>query len=268
MSVSRRDLFRLSALAASALALPAHADIGHLKPMRLLILGGTGFIGPHQVRYALARGHHVTVFNRGRQKAGLARPRRGIARRSQPAISKRWKVATGTSASTIPPRCPFWVRDAARVLKGHVGQYVFISTISVYAANDKPADESAPLVAYEGKDPMAETIRSLNANPLALRPAESAERKGGADPVRRCRDHDHSSGPDRGAGRRDRPLHLLARAAVRAAATSGAGRRERPGAVHRRPRPGGMDRPPWPSSGPPARSTPRVPPARSRWTRC
>ena len=36
--------------------------------MRLLILGGTGFIGPHQVCYALARGHRVTVFNRGRQK--------------------------------------------------------------------------------------------------------------------------------------------------------------------------------------------------------
>jgi 2'-hydroxyisoflavone reductase len=39
-----------------------------MKPMRLLILGGTGFIGPHQVRYTLARGHNVTIFNRGRQK--------------------------------------------------------------------------------------------------------------------------------------------------------------------------------------------------------
>jgi 2'-hydroxyisoflavone reductase len=38
------------------------------------------------------------------------------------------------------------VRDAARVLKGHVGQYIFISTISVYAANDKSADETATLV--------------------------------------------------------------------------------------------------------------------------
>ena len=68
MSASRRDLVRLSALAASALALPALADTKPLKPMRLLILGGTGFIGPHQVRYALARGHHVTIFNRGRQQ--------------------------------------------------------------------------------------------------------------------------------------------------------------------------------------------------------
>jgi 2'-hydroxyisoflavone reductase len=44
--------------------------------MRLLILGGTGFIGPHQVRYALTRGHHVTIFNRSRQKE--ARPGRGL----------------------------------------------------------------------------------------------------------------------------------------------------------------------------------------------
>src|ERR1700704_875938 len=68
MAASRRDLFRLSALAASVLALPAVAGPRPLEPMRLLILGGTGLIGPHQVRYALARGHHVTIFNRGRQK--------------------------------------------------------------------------------------------------------------------------------------------------------------------------------------------------------
>jgi len=51
MSSSRRDVIRLSALAASALALPALADIKPRKPMHVLILGGTGFIGPHQVRY-------------------------------------------------------------------------------------------------------------------------------------------------------------------------------------------------------------------------
>ena len=50
MSVGRRDLVRLSALAASALALPALADTRPLEPMHLLILGGTGFIGPYQIR--------------------------------------------------------------------------------------------------------------------------------------------------------------------------------------------------------------------------
>jgi len=40
-------------------------------PLRILILGGTGFIGPNQVRYAVARGHKVTLFNRGRTNPGL-----------------------------------------------------------------------------------------------------------------------------------------------------------------------------------------------------
>ena len=70
----RRDFITSSALATLALALPALADTGPPKPMRLLILGGTGFIGPHQVRYALARGHQVTVFNRGRQKEAWPGP--------------------------------------------------------------------------------------------------------------------------------------------------------------------------------------------------
>ena len=42
-----------------------------IKPLRILILGGTGFIGPHQVEYALSRGHKVTLFNRGQTNPGL-----------------------------------------------------------------------------------------------------------------------------------------------------------------------------------------------------
>jgi 2'-hydroxyisoflavone reductase len=176
MSASRRDLVRLSALAASALALPALADTKPLKPMRLLILGGTGFIGPYQVRYALARGHHVTIFNRGRQPEAWPGPveellgdRNGDLKALE---SRDWDVCIDN-----PTSLPVWVRDAARVLKGHVGQYVFISTISVYAANDQPADETAPLVAYKGDDPMAETIKSLNANPRLYGPLKALSEK-------------------------------------------------------------------------------------------
>ena len=56
-----------------------------------------------------------------------------------------------------PTTLPFWVRDAARVLKGHVKQYIFISTISVYNDNDKPADETGKVAPYTGKDAFAET---------------------------------------------------------------------------------------------------------------
>jgi 2'-hydroxyisoflavone reductase len=176
LSFSRRDLLRLSALAASAVALPARADTGPVKPIRLLILGGTGFIGPHQVRYALARGHHVTVFNRGRQKEAWPGPveellgdRNGDLKALE---DREWDVCIDN-----PTSLPVWVRDAARVLKGHIGQYVFVSTISVYAANDKPADETAPLVAYNGDDPMAETIKSLGANQRLYGPLKALSEK-------------------------------------------------------------------------------------------
>jgi len=172
MPASRRDLLKLSALAASALASPAHADTGPVKPMRLLILGGTGFIGPHQVRYALARGHHVTVFNRGRQKEAWPGPVEellGDRNGDLKALEGRdWDVCIDN-----PTSLPVWVRGAGRVLKGHVGQYIFISTISVYAANDKPADETAPLVTYKGGDPMTETTESLNANPRLYGPLKA-----------------------------------------------------------------------------------------------
>jgi 2'-hydroxyisoflavone reductase len=83
-----------------------------------------------------------------------------------------------------PTSLPIWVRDAARVLKAHVGQYVFISTISVYAANDRPADETAPLAVYKGADPMAETAKSLSADrrlygPLKARSEQEARTRYG-----------------------------------------------------------------------------------------
>jgi 2'-hydroxyisoflavone reductase len=172
MSHSRRDLIRLSALAASTFALPALADTEASKPMRLLILGGTGFIGPYQVRYALARGHQVTIFNRGRQQENWPGPVEellGDRNGDLKALEGRdWDVCIDN-----PTTLPVWVRDAARVLKGHVGQYIFISTVSAYAANDKPADETAPLAVYKGDDPMAETLESLKANPKLYGPLKA-----------------------------------------------------------------------------------------------
>jgi 2'-hydroxyisoflavone reductase len=140
--------------------------------MRLLILGGTGFIGPHQVRYALVRGHHVTIFNRFHQKDGWPGPvEELIGDRNSDLKALEggdWDVCIDN-----PTSLPAWVRDAARVLMGHVGQYVFISTISVYAANDKPADETAPRAAYKGGDPMAETTKSLSADPHLYGPLKA-----------------------------------------------------------------------------------------------
>src|SRR3990170_4607743 len=73
---------------------------------------------------------------------------------------RQWDVAIDN-----PTSLPFWVRDAGKVLKGNIGHYLFISTISVYADGSKPGiEEDAPLAPYKGRDPMAETIERLRAD--------------------------------------------------------------------------------------------------------
>jgi 2'-hydroxyisoflavone reductase len=174
MGSTRRRFVKLAALTAPGLALSPHtavaADVprGVAKPLRILILGGTGFTGPHQVRYALARGHKVTLFNRGRQPHEWpGEVEELIGDRNTGDLKalegREWDVCVDN-----PTTLPFWVREAGRVLSGKVGQYVFISTISVYAANDKPADETAAVATYDGKDAMAETQETLRASNSAL----------------------------------------------------------------------------------------------------
>ena len=165
MGVQRRHLVKASLLTVSGLAwLPAFAADSAApaqKKLRILILGGTGFTGPHQVRYALARGHEVTLFNRGREpKAWPSAVEELIGDRNTGDLKalqgKRWDVCIDN-----PTTLPFWVRDAGRALQGRVDQYIFISTVSVYADSDKPEDEFAKLAPYEGADPMAETMQTL-----------------------------------------------------------------------------------------------------------
>ena len=76
MSVDRRDVLKFGALAAAVgLASAGHAQLpaqgatrDATRKLSILILGGTGLTGPHQVAYALSRGHKVTIFNRGRRQ--------------------------------------------------------------------------------------------------------------------------------------------------------------------------------------------------------
>ena len=113
---------------ANASTLPSHSRV---SPKRILILGGTGFIGPPEVRYAQERGHSLTLFNRGVTNPGLfpdVEQLRGDRAGNLDALKGReWDVVIDNAAT--PPE---WVRDAAQLLQDDVGQYVFISTLSVY----------------------------------------------------------------------------------------------------------------------------------------
>jgi 2'-hydroxyisoflavone reductase len=158
----------------TAAALASHATSTSLfaenkvKPMRILILGGTGFTGPYQVRYALSRGHKVTTFNRGKTHPGelpseveqLVGDRNGNLDALK---SRQWDVVIDN-----PTTLPVWVRDAAQILKGNVDRYIFTSTISVYQDSKTGPDEKAPLQSYDGADPYKETLESMKANGFKL----------------------------------------------------------------------------------------------------
>ncbi|HEX3920156.1 MAG TPA: NAD-dependent epimerase/dehydratase family protein [Caulobacteraceae bacterium] len=167
MSATRRQVVALSAAGLAAMTAPGGyaATEAPVKKLKILILGGTGFTGPHQVRYALARGHTVTTFNRGLQHEDRPGPvEQLIGDRNTgdlSALSGRiWDVCIDN-----PTTLPFWVRDAGKALSGNVGQYIFISTVSVYASNATPdADETAAVAPYAGKDAMAETQATLKAD--------------------------------------------------------------------------------------------------------
>src|SRR5216117_4427243 len=164
--MDRRRFIKISTASALASRVTATSLFAEKTstPMRILILGGTGFTGPYQVRYALSRGHKVTTFNRGKTHPGelpkeveqLAGDRNG---QLEALKGKQWDVCIDN-----PTTLPAWVRDAAQILKGKVGRYVFISTISVYADTSTGPDENAPLAKYEGADPFKETLEAMKAS--------------------------------------------------------------------------------------------------------
>ncbi len=125
------------------------------RPLRILILGGTGFLGPAQVEYALARGHTVTLFNRGRTNPDLFP---GVERlvgdrdENEPDYSalegREWDAVLDNSANVAS-----WVMDAAPLLRDRVGRYLFVSSISAHTDNSIVGQgEDGPVFTQEDYD--------------------------------------------------------------------------------------------------------------------
>jgi 2'-hydroxyisoflavone reductase len=124
--------------------------------MRLLVLGGTKFLGKHVASAALAAGHEVTLFTRGETNPGLfpeAEHLRGDRDGDLGALEgRKWDAVVDTSGYV-----PRIVRASAELLAPAVELYVFISSISVYAAFAEPPTESSPLAVLD--DPASEDIQ-------------------------------------------------------------------------------------------------------------
>jgi 2'-hydroxyisoflavone reductase len=143
--------------------------------MRVLVLGGTSFVGRHVAEEALARGHELTLFNRGRSDPGLfpdAEHLRGDRDGDLEALRGRcWDVAVDPSG--FVPRV---VRASAELLAPQVERYCFVSTVSVYADTSIVGiDEDAPVATLADEtveDVTGETYGALKA--LCERAVEDA----------------------------------------------------------------------------------------------
>ena len=145
MPTSRRTFLRIAAASGGALGLglaPGLASFASAAPnlpasrrrapLRILVLGGTGFIGPYQVQYALDRGHTVTLFNRGQTNPqlfpGVEKLIGDRANDLKSLEGRSWDAVIDNSVQTDPT----WVTRSAKLLAPRVKQYVFVSTRSVY----------------------------------------------------------------------------------------------------------------------------------------
>ncbi|MDZ7644339.1 MAG: NAD-dependent epimerase/dehydratase family protein [Woeseiaceae bacterium] len=118
--------------------------------LSILFLGGTGFIGPHQIEYALARGHDLAMFNRGSNPGMFGDRVEELVGNRDATIddglsvlegSRRWDVVVDNSGYV-----PRHVRDSAALLKGRIGRYIYISTTGVYDFDKTPSvDHESPL---------------------------------------------------------------------------------------------------------------------------
>ena len=160
MLSNRRDFLKTTALAGAALATASSTSCRpqdtaqQISSKRLLILGGTGFIGPHMVEYALSRGHTVTLFNRGRTNTHLfpdVEKLVGDRNDNLTALEGReWDVVLDNH-TTIPR----WVNQSAQLLKDSAEQYVHVSSISVYAT------DTAALTGWGDAEPASEERERL-----------------------------------------------------------------------------------------------------------
>lgn len=141
--------------------------------MRLLVLGGTRFFGRRLVEMALARGHEVTLFNRGRSGPGLFPEVERIVGDRDGGLGaldgRRWEAAIDTCGYL-----PRLVSASARALAGSVDHYTFISSLSVYADIATPgAEEGWALAALD--DETTEEIADQTLGPLKALCERAAE---------------------------------------------------------------------------------------------
>ena len=169
--MKRRTLLGLATATAVSAALPVFGR--KIKPLKILVLGGTRFIGLHMTALALQRGHTLTFFNRGKTKTDrypeVERIKGDRDNQIDGLKDREWDVVIDNSGYV-----PRHVRLTAELLAPKVRQYVFTSSISVYPDFSVPRDEKSPV----GKlaDETIEKVDGDTYGPLKALCEQAAER--------------------------------------------------------------------------------------------
>ena len=175
--MKRRTLIKAIGAAGIATTLPLQVmGAPGKKNMKVLFMGGTGFIGPHMVRALVAAGHEITLFNRGKTNAHLFPELSKIKGDRltddlKQLSGRQWDLIVDTSCYI--PRAVDMLMDA--VDTDQVKQYIFISTISVYASFTQAGiTESSPLARMDEDPDSEDTSKWYGA--LKVRCEEQAEK--------------------------------------------------------------------------------------------
>jgi 2'-hydroxyisoflavone reductase len=146
----RRHFIAAASAASIAASAPGRLIAKASQPLKMLLLGGTRFVGIHMTELALARGHSVTFFNRGRTRAELfpqVEKLHGDRDGKLDALKgRKWDAVIDTSGYV-----PRHVRLSAELLAPNVQQYLFISTIGLYADFSKANDEGSPVAKVDNE---------------------------------------------------------------------------------------------------------------------
>jgi 2'-hydroxyisoflavone reductase len=139
ISKGRRDFIKKSIAAGIAIPILGSSllacELSGTKKLKILILGGTSFLGPHQIAYALKRGHSISIFTRGKTKSTVHKELFsqvehliGDRNNNLTALEKgEWDVVIDNSGRNVK-----WTTDTAELLKDRAKLYIYTSSTGVY----------------------------------------------------------------------------------------------------------------------------------------
>jgi 2'-hydroxyisoflavone reductase len=166
---TRREFIAVTAAALAAQASGLAAVKPATKPLDILFLGGTGFLGPHQINYAVARGHRVSMFNRGSNAGMYGDAVEELTGNRDANIDDGLKALEGDRSWDVvvdnSGYVPRHVRDSATLLKDRCRRYIYVSTVAVYDFEGASVfPESAKLAALD--DHSVEEVSGETYGPL------------------------------------------------------------------------------------------------------